>query len=107
MQHYVGVLTEKMHMKIIEPLLLLFKDEVRRVGRELKIPDEILRRHPFPGPGLAIRILGEITKEKIRLLQEADDIFISALKTNNLYDTVWQPAVILLDSLAVGVMGDE
>jgi len=105
--HNVGGLPEKMHLNIIEPLRVLFKDEVRKVGRELKIPDEILKRHPFPGPGLAIRILGEITKEKIRLLQEADDIFISALKKNNLYDQVWQAGVILLDSLAVGVMGDE
>ena len=94
-------------MKIIEPLRLLFKDEVRKVGRELKIPDEILKRHPFPGPGLAIRILGVVTKEKVRLLQEADDIFISSLKKNNLYDTVWQAGAILLDSRAVGVMGDE
>jgi GMP synthase (glutamine-hydrolysing) len=105
--HNVGGLPEKMHLKIIEPLRLLFKDEVRRVGKELKIPDEILNRHPFPGPGLAIRILGAITREKVRLLQEADEIFISSLKKNELYNKVWQAAVILLDSQAVGVMGDE
>lgn len=105
--HNVGGLPEKMHLKIIEPLRLLFKDEVRKVGRELNIPNEILGRHPFPGPGLAIRILGAVTPGKIRLLQEADDIFISALKKNNLYDKVWQAGVILLDSQAVGVMGDE
>lgn len=105
--HNVGGLPEKMDMKIIEPLRLLFKDEVRKVGRELKIPDEILKRHPFPGPGLAIRILGVVTKEKVRLLQEADDLFISSLKERNLYDTVWQAGAILLDSRAVGVMGDE
>lgn len=105
--HNVGGLPEKMHLKIIEPLRLLFKDEVRRVGKELNIPNEILNRHPFPGPGLSIRILGEITEEKVRLLQEADDIFINALKKNNLYDQVWQAGAILLDSRAVGVMGDE
>ncbi len=105
--HNVGGLPEKMHLKIIEPLRLLFKDEVRRVGKELKLPDEILKRHPFPGPGLSIRILGGITREKVRLLQEADDIFISLLKSNNLYDKVWQAGVILIDAKSVGVMGDE
>jgi GMP synthase (glutamine-hydrolysing) len=105
--HNVGGLPEKMHLKIIEPLRTLFKDEVRKAGKELKIPEDILNRHPFPGPGLAIRILGDVTAEKVRLLQEADDIFISALKKNNLYSKVWQAGVILLDSLAVGVMGDE
>ena len=105
--HNVGGLPEKMHMKIIEPLRLLFKDEVRRVGKELKIPEEILHRHPFPGPGLAIRILGEVTPERVKLVQEADDIFISALKQQHLYDKVWQAGVILLNSQSVGVMGDE
>ncbi|MCY7409616.1 MAG: GMP synthase (glutamine-hydrolyzing), partial [Chitinophagales bacterium] len=105
--HNVGGLPENMHLKIIEPLRLLFKDEVRRVGKELNLPDEILKRHPFPGPGLSIRILGGITREKIRLLQEADDIFISLLKSNNLYDKVWQAGVILIDAKSVGVMGDE
>lgn len=105
--HNVGGLPEKMNLKIIEPLRLLFKDEVRRVGKELKIPEEILNRHPFPGPGLSIRILGAITKEKIRLAQEADDIFISALKKHGLYDKVWQAGAILLPVQSVGVMGDE
>jgi GMP synthase (glutamine-hydrolysing) len=105
--HNVGGLPEKMHMKIIEPLRLLFKDEVRKVGKELNIPDEILKRHPFPGPGLAIRILGEITREKIRLAQEADYIFISSLKKHHLYDKVWQAGAILLPVQSVGVMGDE
>jgi GMP synthase (glutamine-hydrolysing) len=105
--HNVGGLPEKMNLKVVEPLRLLFKDEVRRVGRELNIPAEILNRHPFPGPGLAIRIIGAITKERVRLLQEADDIFISALKEFNLYDKVWQAATILLPIKSVGVMGDE
>lgn len=105
--HNVGGLPEKMHLKIIEPLRLLFKDEVRRVGAELKIPEEILNRHPFPGPGLAIRILGDITDEKISLLQQADAVFIAALKKNNLYDKVWQAGAILLPVQSVGVMGDE
>jgi GMP synthase (glutamine-hydrolysing) len=85
----------------------LFKDEVRRVGKELGIPNEILNRHPFPGPGLAIRILGPITREKIQLLQQADDIFISFLKKHDLYDKVWQAGAILLPVQSVGVMGDE
>ena len=105
--HNVGGLPEKMHLKVVEPLRLLFKDEVRRVGRALEMPDHILRRHPFPGPGLAIRILGDITREKIRILQEADNIFIESLKRENLYDQVWQAAVILLPVQSVGVMGDE
>lgn len=105
--HNVGGLPEKMNLKIVEPLKSLFKDEVRRVGRELMLSENILNRHPFPGPGLAIRILGEITKEKIATLQEADDIFISLLKKHNLYDKVWQAGVILMPVQSVGVMGDE
>ena len=105
--HNVGGLPEKMNLKIIEPLNLLFKDEVRKVGNQLNIPKDILNRHPFPGPGLGIRILGEITEEKVNLLQNADDIYISSLIKNNLYDEVWQAATILLPVKSVGVMGDE
>jgi GMP synthase (glutamine-hydrolysing) len=105
--HNVGGLPEKLHLKVIEPLRSLFKDEVRKVGRELNIPDNILQRHPFPGPGLGIRILGEITLEKVRILQEADAIFINGLKEHGLYDEVWQAATILLPVQTVGVMGDE
>lgn len=105
--HNVGGLPEKMNLKVVEPLKLLFKDEVRKVGEALMMSDEIIRRHPFPGPGLAIRILGEITLEKVRMLQEADDIFISGLRKRGLYDQVWQAAVILLPVQSVGVMGDE
>ncbi len=105
--HNVGGLPEKMHLKVVEPLRLLFKDEVRRVGETLGIDRSILGRHPFPGPGLAIRILGEITREKVRIVQEADDIFIGGLKREGLYDKVWQAAVILLPVQSVGVMGDE
>ena len=105
--HNVGGLPEKMHLKSVEPLRLLFKDEVRRVGRQLNIPMEILGRHPFPGPGLGIRILGEVTAEKVRVLQEADKIFIDNLKEAGLYDKVWQAGVMLLPVQSVGVMGDE
>jgi len=105
--HNVGGLPEKMHLELVEPLRFLFKDEVRRVGRELGIPSEMLDRHPFPGPGLAIRILGEITPEKVHLLQEADHVYIKGLKDNNLYATVWQAGTILLPVKSVGVMGDE
>lgn len=105
--HNVGGLPEKLHLKVVEPLRTLFKDEVRKVGRELKIPHHILSRHPFPGPGLGIRILGEITPEKVRVLQEADHIFVSSLKSEGLYDEVWQSAAILLPIHSVGVMGDE
>ncbi|MBN1112144.1 MAG: glutamine-hydrolyzing GMP synthase [Bacteroidales bacterium] len=105
--HNVGGLPAKMNLKVVEPLNLLFKDEVRRVGRALGIKDSLLGRHPFPGPGLAIRILGDITQEKITILQEADSIFINGLKEDNLYDTVWQAGVILLPVQSVGVMGDE
>ncbi|HEY8399325.1 MAG TPA: glutamine-hydrolyzing GMP synthase [Flavihumibacter sp.] len=105
--HNVGGLPEKMHLELVEPLRYLFKDEVRKVGRELGIPDELIDRHPFPGPGLAIRILGEITEEKVKLLQEADHRYISALKEHNLYKAVWQAGAILLPVKSVGVMGDE
>ncbi len=105
--HNVGGLPEKMNLKVIEPLRLLFKDEVRRVGKALGLPDAILNRHPFPGPGLAIRLLGVMTREKLAILKEADHIFIEALKTHGLYDSVWQAAVILLPVQSVGVMGDE
>ncbi len=105
--HNVGGLPEKMHLKVIEPLRLLFKDEVRRVGHALNMPGEILNRHPFPGPGLAIRIVGAVTPEKLDILREADEIFISGLKRSGHYDKVWQAAVILLPVQSVGVMGDE
>ena len=105
--HNVGGLPEKMKLKIVEPLKSLFKDEVRNVGRQLGLDANILGRHPFPGPGLAIRILGDITEEKVRKLQEADDIFIEALKEKNLYKDVWQAGAILLPVQSVGVMGDE
>ncbi len=105
--HNVGGLPAEMHLKVVEPLRLLFKDEVRRVGHALSMPEEILNRHPFPGPGLAIRILSDVTPEKLETLREADDIFISGLKRNGFYDKVWQAAVILLPVQSVGVMGDE
>ncbi len=105
--HNVGGLPEKMHLKVVEPLRLLFKDEVRKVGHALGLPDFILKRHPFPGPGLAIRLLGKMTREKLEILKEADDIFIEGLKKHGLYDSVWQAAVILLPVQSVGVMGDE
>ncbi|HLO59938.1 MAG TPA: glutamine-hydrolyzing GMP synthase [Bacteroidales bacterium] len=105
--HNVGGLPEKMHLKVVEPLKLLFKDEVRRVGKALNIDPLILNRHPFPGPGLAIRIISDITPEKVRILQEVDDIFIGGLRDFNLYDSVWQAAAILLPVQSVGVMGDE
>src|SRR5947207_9598236 len=94
--HNVGGLPEKMHLDLVEPLRFLFKDEVRKVGIELGIPEEMIGRHPFPGPGLAIRILGEVTEEKVRLLQEADHIYVNALKEHHLYATVWQAGAILL-----------
>ncbi len=105
--HNVGGLPEKMKLNVVEPLRLLFKDEVRRVGSALCLKKELLGRHPFPGPGLGIRILGDITPEKVRMLQEADAIFIKGLKNWDLYDKVWQAAVILLPVQSVGVMGDE
>ncbi len=105
--HNVGGLPKKMHLGLIEPLRFLFKDEVRRVGTALNIPDDLIQRHPFPGPGLAIRILGEVTKEKVKLLQQADDIYVKALKQHKLYSSVWQAGTILLPVKSVGVMGDE
>jgi GMP synthase (glutamine-hydrolysing) len=105
--HNVGGLPERMHLKVVEPLRSLFKDEVRRVGKELEIPQTIIGRHPFPGPGLAIRILGDVTEAKVRMLQEADDIFIRGLKDHGLYDDVWQAGAILLPVQSVGVMGDS
>jgi GMP synthase (glutamine-hydrolysing) len=105
--HNVGGLPDYMKLQVVEPLRLLFKDEVRRVGRALGITEKILERHPFPGPGLGIRILGDITEDKVRLLQEADHIWTSALRENGLYDQVWQAGAILLPVQSVGVMGDE
>jgi GMP synthase (glutamine-hydrolysing) len=105
--HNVGGLPETMKLNLVEPLRYLFKDEVRKVGLELGIPHELLFRHPFPGPGLAIRILGEITEDKVRLLQEADHLYIDGLKKHGLYDKVWQAGAILLPVKSVGVMGDE
>ena len=105
--HNVGGLPDKMNLKVVEPLQLLFKDEVRRVGKTIGIPEFLIQRHPFPGPGLGVRILGDITPEKVRILQDADDIFMSGLKEYGLYDQVWQAGVILLPTQSVGVMGDE
>jgi GMP synthase (glutamine-hydrolysing) len=105
--HNVGGLPEKMHLKVVEPLKTLFKDEVRIVGKSLQIDPSILGRHPFPGPGLGIRILGEINPEKVAVLQEVDHIFISGLKKHGLYDQIWQAGAILTPLQSVGVMGDE
>ncbi len=105
--HNVGGLPETMKLKLVEPLRALFKDEVRRIGAELGIPAAMLNRHPFPGPGLGIRILGEVTEEKVRLLQDADSVYIDGLKKCGLYDSVWQAGSILLPVKSVGVMGDE
>src|SRR6476661_430708 len=105
--HNVGGLPEKMHLKVVEPLRMLFKDEVREVGATLGLPGEILNRHPFPGPGLGIRILGDITAEKVDLLQRADAVFINLLKEKGLYSQVWQAGAMLLPVQSVGVMGDE
>ncbi len=105
--HNVGGLPAKMKLKVVEPLNTLFKDEVRRVGKRLHIPENILNRHPFPGPGLAIRILGDITAEKVRILQEVDSIFIENLRKADLYKDVWQAGAIFLPVQSVGVMGDE
>ena len=105
--HNVGGLPKEMNLKIVEPLRLLFKDEVRRVGKALGMDPMLLGRHPFPGPGLGIRVLGEVTPEKVHILQKADRIFIDALRRHNLYDKVWQAGAILLPVQSVGVMGDE
>ena len=105
--HNVGGLPDFMKLKIVEPLRMIFKDEVRRVGASMGIDKELLGRHPFPGPGLGIRILGDITKEKVRILQEVDAIFINGLKKSGLYDSVWQAGAMLLPVNSVGVMGDE
>jgi len=105
--HNVGGLPERMNLKMVEPLNLLFKDEVRRVGKALNVDPLILGRHPFPGPGLAIRIVGEVTADKVALLQEVDDIYVEGLKEFGLYDSVWQALAILLPVQSVGVMGDE
>lgn len=105
--HNVGGLPDYMKLELVEPLRLLFKDEVRRVGKAMGLPQDILGRHPFPGPGLGIRILGDVTAEKVRILQEVDHIFIQGLKDEGLYDEVWQAGAILLPVQSVGVMGDE
>ena len=105
--HNVGGLPKEMNLQVVEPLRLLFKDEVRRVGRSLGISEQLIGRHPFPGPGLAIRILGDITPEKVAVLQEVDKIYIDSLRASGLYDKVWQAGAILLPVKSVGVMGDE
>jgi GMP synthase (glutamine-hydrolysing) len=105
--HNVGGLPDVMKLKIIEPLNSLFKDEVRRIGKAMEMPQHILGRHPFPGPGLGIRIVGEVTAEKIRILQDVDDLFVEGLKEHGLYDEVWQALAVLLPVQSVGVMGDE
>jgi GMP synthase (glutamine-hydrolysing) len=104
--HNVGGLPEKMQLKLVEPFRELFKDEVRRVGKSLNIPNEFINRHPFPGPGLAVRVLGEITKDKLDILREADDIFITSIKEEGLYNSIWQAFTVLLPVSSVGVMGD-
>jgi GMP synthase (glutamine-hydrolysing) len=105
--HNVGGLPEKMHLKLIEPLRELFKDEVRRVGRELGLPEEIVGRQPFPGPGLAVRILGEVTADRVSVLQEADSIVTEEIRRAELYDKIWQAFAVLLPVSTVGVMGDN
>jgi len=104
--HNVGGLPEKMNLKLVEPVRELFKDEVRAIGRELGIPEESLGRHPFPGPGLAIRVLGEVTRESLDVLKECDAIYIEELKNNNLYNEIWQAFCVLLPVYTVGVQGD-
>jgi GMP synthase (glutamine-hydrolysing) len=105
--HNVGGLPEKLHLKLIEPLKELFKDEVRKIGEKLGVPQEILRRHPFPGPGLAVRIISDVTEEKLELLREADYIYINLLNKYDLYDKIWQAFCVLLPVSTVGVMGDS
>src|SRR5439155_496806 len=104
--HNVGGLPEKMKLKLIEPLKDLFKDEVRRIGRDLGMPEEILQRQPFPGPGLAVRILGEVTPERLEILRNADDIVVGEIKRAGLYQKIWQSFAVLLPIMSVGVMGD-
>jgi GMP synthase (glutamine-hydrolysing) len=104
--HNVGGLPEKMKLKLIEPLKDLFKDEVRKIGRDLGMPGEILQRQPFPGPGLAVRVLGEVTPERLTLLRECDDIVVSEIKEAGLYNQIWQSFAVLLPVMSVGVMGD-
>jgi GMP synthase (glutamine-hydrolysing) len=104
--HNVGGLPEKMNLKLVEPVRFLFKDEVRRLGLELGLNAEMIGRHPFPGPGLGIRIIGDITREKLEILKKADDVFISALRTEKIYDKIWQAFCVLLPVQTVGVMGD-
>ena len=105
--HNVGGLPKKMKLKLVEPIKYLFKDEVRRLGKEIKLNNEILNRHPFPGPGLAIRIPGDVDEKKINILKEADDIFIKSLIKHNLYNSIWQAYAALLPIKTVGVMGDN
>lgn len=105
--HNVGGLPEKMDFELLEPLRELFKDEVRQVGKELQVPEDILARHPFPGPGLAVRIIEEVNPERLSVLRKADKIFIDMLKTENLYNRIWQAFCVLLPVQTVGVMGDE
>jgi GMP synthase (glutamine-hydrolysing) len=105
--HNVGGLPEKLNLRIVEPLNSLFKDEVRRVGKTVGLDPEFLDRHPFPGPGLAVRILSDVDRDKVRLLQEVDDVFIRGLRDHDLYKTVWQAFAVLLPVQSVGVMGDE
>ena len=105
--HNVGGLPDKMKLDLIEPVRELFKDEVREVGRTLGIPEHFISRHPFPGPGLGIRVIGDLSEDRLNLLREADKIFIDELKSNQLYDQVWQALAVLLPVQSVGVMGDE
>ena len=105
--HNVGGLPENMKFKLIEPLRDLFKDEVREVGRELGIPDKLVDRHPFPGPGLGVRVIGEITRERINILQEADQIYIDVLHEDGIYNEIWQAFCVLITVKTVGVMGDQ
>jgi GMP synthase (glutamine-hydrolysing) len=104
--HNVGGLPEKMKLKLIEPVRELFKDEVRKIGAELGLPKDMLGRHPFPGPGLAIRCIGEVTAEKLKILKDADDVFISFLREKNIYEEIWQAFCVLLPVKTVGVQGD-
>ena len=104
--HNVGGLPDRMHMKLVEPLRELFKDEVRELGRELGLPERMVRRHPFPGPGLSIRVLGDITREKLDILRKADAIYLQEIENAGLYDAIWQAFAVLLPVRTVGVMGD-